>query len=78
MKKKYDITVSKLTARIIELKNGMDSLEKNVKDKLENEKSMMMITSQQLLKEGEIKNENVRFYEEELRKLRQLLEIQAN
>ena len=73
MKKKYDITVSKLTARIIELKNGMDSLEKNVKDKLENEKSMMMITSQQLLKEGEIKNENVKFYEEELRKLRQLL-----
>ena len=34
MKKGYDITVSKLTARIIELKNGMDSLEKNVKDKV--------------------------------------------
>ena len=73
MKKKYDITVSKLTARIIELKNGMDSIEKNMKDKLDNEKSMMMITSQQLLKDNEIKNENVKFYEEELRKLRQLL-----
>lgn len=39
---------------------------------------MMMITSQHLIKDNELKNTNVKFYEEELRKLRQLLQIQAN
>lgn len=38
---------------------------------------MMMLTSRNFIKENETKTSNIRFYEEELRKLRQLLEIQA-
>lgn len=38
---------------------------------------MMMLTSRNFIKENEAKNNNIRFYEEQLRKLRQLLEIQA-
>lgn len=38
---------------------------------------MMMLTSRSIIKEAEMKNTNIKFYEEELRKLRQLLEIQA-
>lgn len=48
-------------------------MEKDLKEKVENEKSMMMLTSRSLIKEAEIKNTNAKFYEEELRKLRQLL-----
>lgn len=38
---------------------------------------MMMLTSRNFIKDNEAKANNIRFYEEELRKLRQLLEIQA-
>jgi len=34
-----------------------------MKDKVENERSMMMITSQQSIKDNELKNSNVKFYE---------------
>ena len=64
MKKKYDITVSKLIGKIIELKNGMVNEEKEMKDKFDNEKSVMIIASQQLIKDNELKNTNVKFYEE--------------
>ena len=37
----------------------------------------MLLTSKSFIKETELKNNNVKFYEEELRKLRQLLDVQA-
>jgi DNA repair exonuclease SbcCD ATPase subunit len=76
-KKKYDFAVSRLNEEVMMLKTGMNDIEKDWKEKLENEKSMMMLTSRSLIKEAELKNNNAKFYEEELRKLRQLLEIQA-
>ena len=38
---------------------------------------MMIMTSRNFIKESEIKASNIKFYEEQLRKLRQLLEVQA-
>ena len=63
-KKKYDYTVSRLNEEVLILKTGMTDMEKDFKDKLEGEKSMMMLTSRSLIKQAEIKNTNIKFYEE--------------
>ena len=56
----------------------MGTIESSMKEKLENEKSMMIFTSKNFIKQVEVKTANNKFYEEELRKLRHLLDIQAN
>lgn len=69
-KKKYEIKISKLTNEIANMKAGLGNLEKSMAEKLENERSALLITSQNLIRDAEIKNSNVKFYEDELRKLR--------
>ena len=54
----------------------MSRIESDFKDKLEGEKSIMLMTSRSIIKEAENKTQNHKFLEEELRKLRQLLELQ--
>lgn len=56
---------------------GIHSLENDFKEKLENEKSLMLMTSRSFLKEAEVKNSNNKFLEEEIRKLRQLMDLQT-
>lgn len=56
---------------------GIHSLESDFKEKLENEKSLMLMTSRSFLKEAEVKNSNNKFLEEEIRKLRQLMDLQT-
>ena len=77
MKKKYDMAISRLNTKVLQLRAGMNTMETELKDKLENERSIMLMTSKSFIKETELKNNNVKFYEEELRKLRQLLDVQA-
>ena len=56
---------------------GMSSMETEFKEKLDNEKSVMMMTSRSFLKEAEFKDTNNKFLEEEIRKLRQLMDLQG-
>lgn len=77
MKQKHDITVSELNAKILKMRMGIHSLESDFKEKLENEKSLMLMTSRSFLKEAEVKNNNNKFLEEEIRKLRQLMDLQT-
>lgn len=44
---------------------------------MENEKSVMLMTSRSFLKEAEVKDSNNKFLEEEIRKLRQLMDLQG-
>ena len=55
----------------------MSIMEGDFKDKLDNEKSLMLVTSKSFMKEAEAKNSNQKFYEEEIRKLRQLMDLQS-
>lgn len=77
MKQRHDITVSELNAKILKMRMGIHSLESDFKEKLENEKSLMLMTSRSFLKEAEVKNNNNKFLEEEIRKLRQLMDLQT-
>ena len=58
------------------MSSGMGSMEKEMKDRFENERSAMLLTSQNLIKEVELKNTNSAFSEDELRKLRMIIERQ--
>ena len=62
---------------MLKLKLGMSIMEGDFKDKLDNEKSLMLVTSKSFMKEAEAKNSNQKFYEEEIRKLRQLMDLQS-
>ena len=55
----------------------MSSMEAEFKEKLDNEKSVMLMTSRSFLKEAEFKDTNNKFLEEEIRKLRQLMDLQG-
>lgn len=72
-KKTHEEAISKLNVEILRLRNGMGSMEKDMKERLENERSAMLLTSKSLIRGAELKNTNVKFYEEELRKLRQTI-----
>lgn len=63
-KKKHDYRVARLNEDIMLLRTGMSDMEKDMKEKIDNEKSMMMLTSRSLIKEAEVKDSNVKFYEE--------------
>lgn len=41
---------------------------------MDNERSALLLTSQSLIKGAELKNTNAKFYEEELRKLRLIMD----
>lgn len=56
---------------------GMSNMENDFREKIENEKSLMLMTSRSFLKEAELKENNNKFLEEEVRKLRQLMDLQG-
>ena len=62
MRKKYSIEVSKLNAKAIKLRSGLHAMETDFKEKIENERSMMLLTSQNMIKEVESKTSGNKFY----------------
>lgn len=63
-KKKSEMTISSLTSRIMKMRMGMSTMENEFKEKLDNEKSIMMMTSRSFMKEAEVKTSNNKFLEE--------------
>ena len=61
----------------MKLRMGMSNMENDFREKIENEKSLMLMTSRSFLKEAELKENNNKFLEEEVRKLRQLMDLQG-
>jgi hypothetical protein len=75
LKKKHEIAISILNSKLMKMKMGMSSMESEFKEKLENEKSVMLMTSRSFIKEAEAKDNSNKFLEEEVRKLRQLMDL---
>lgn len=76
-RKKYETAISELNSRLMKLRMGMSNMENDFREKIENEKSLMLMTSRSFLKEAELKENNNKFLEEEVRKLRQLMDLQG-
>ena len=76
MKKKYDVAMAELNTKVMKMRLGLSNMEAEFKEKLDNEKSMMLMTSKSFIKDNEIKSTNNKFLEEEIRKLRQLMDLQ--
>ena len=76
-KKLYEIKISKLNTEVIGLKVGLGDLEKSMNEKIENQRSALLITSQNLIRDAELKSSNAKFYEDELRKLRGVLDLET-
>ena len=64
MKKRYENTISGLNSKILKMRMGFSSIETEYKEKMENEKSVMLMTSRSFMKEAEAKDNSNKFLEE--------------